>query len=222
MSYANTYPQTRWQTDRLGVFTASQIYRLLTPPKSKEAKERGDLSETAKAYVQEVAAELVTGTVREVTAYALEWGRQYEPEAAAALRALYPGLAYYGSDNPMFFRYGEFSGGSPDALRGLTQVFEIKCPENPAKHIEYALTPAGELEHVEQIQMNMLAVSRHHGIAFEDMEGIFVSYCPLVSEESNRLKTKTILPDPAFRDLLDLKLTKAKEYLIKVINEFSK
>ena len=50
-----------WDKVRLGKFTASTMFKLMSEPKSKEAKEAGELSEGAKTHVIEKVAEDKTG-----------------------------------------------------------------------------------------------------------------------------------------------------------------
>jgi len=211
--------ESKWQLDRLGCFTASEIYRLLTPPKSASAKETGELSVTAMDYVSEKLSELLTGMVQELSGYALLWGKQHEPDAAALLEKQYPGLEYYGTDDPRFFQYTERSGGSPDAVLNKT-VFEIKCPENPKNHIEYLkLNDPVWLpkEYYAQLQFNMMCVAKANDIPFSEMQGLFVSYGPYMIDESLQLKILHVPPDPGMKAKLDAVISKAETALNKAL-----
>ena len=46
-----------WQKLRLGKFTSSEIYNLMTEPRAKKDKEAGEMSQTAKTYIKEKTTE---------------------------------------------------------------------------------------------------------------------------------------------------------------------
>ena len=50
-----------WSAERIGAFTASTNGDLMTEPRSKAAKEAGELSETAKTLIAQKATEVVKG-----------------------------------------------------------------------------------------------------------------------------------------------------------------
>lgn len=220
----NIPAETSWEIARLGKFTSSQIDKLFTPPKSAAAKAAGELGETAKTYVKERAAEIITGTTRQVTNWALEWGNTYEPIAAEKLALRYPGLEYMGKENPQFFPYSDFSGGSPDGWH-LEQklVFEIKCPENPANHVEYCLLADGyelkelQRDYYHQIQMNMACVAKKFGIPFKEMAAVFCSYCPIVNDPYPDFHTVTIEPDMEFFTRLPKIIERAENMLAEIV-----
>src|SRR5690554_1124876 len=108
----NIIAESPWEIARIGKFTASRISELFSEPRAK--KDQGKLSETALGYVFEKASEIVTGTTRQVQNWAMEWGNQYEPEAAFRIKQQYLDFIYLGKESPEFFKYTDFSGGSPD------------------------------------------------------------------------------------------------------------
>lgn len=222
----NVIPETAWELDRLGVFTSSKIDALLTEPRSKAAKEAGELSETAKEYILSRAGELITGTVRDVYSAGIEWGNTYEPEAAEEVKKRYPDFIYYGKQNPKFFPYTKFSGGSPDGESSNGRIIhEVKCPENPSNHVAYCLmTCADDLKKIErqyyhQIQMNMLCVATERGISFMDMRGLFHSYCPIVTDGFIKLKTLEIYPDENFSSRIDAVLQSSEMMLSEIVDK---
>lgn len=213
----NIYAETEWEKLRLGKITASEFHKLLTEPKLKSAKEAGELSEGAKTYINSKVSEVLTGTTRNLYSAATEWGNLYEQEAFEKLREIYPEMEYFGNDNRLFVEYSPISGGSPDAKDSKT-LAEIKCPENPANHIEYC-TWKNELdllknkkEYYYQIQFNMLACGLRHGI--------FVSYCPIMLNEKDRLKIISVTQDESFIALVPEVLKKAARYYNEVLNHF--
>lgn len=224
----NVIAETPWEKNRIGKFTASNIDALLTPPKSKEAKESGELSESAKTYIRGRAAEIVTGTIREVQTFSMDWGKQWEPHAAGLLKEVYPEMIFGSIEQPTFFKYSDFSGGSPDGWDPVNKlVAEIKCPEDPANHVEYCLLQSAfELkkerrDYYHQIQMNMLCVAKEFEFDFFEMTGIFASYSPLVNDEYLKLKILDIHPDQEFYDRIQVALEKAENYLADIIISLS-
>lgn len=220
----NIPAETAWEVARLGKFTSSQIDKLFTPPKSVEDKKAGKLGETAKTYIKSRAAEIITSTTRQVTNWAMDWGNTYEPMAAEKLALRFPGMEYMGKENPRFFRYSDFSGGSPDGWHlELMLVFEIKCPENPENHVEYCLMESGadlkacQREYYHQIQMNMACVAKEFKIPFKSMKAIFCSYCPIVNEPYRDLKVLSIEPDMDFYEKLPVIIDKAETALADVV-----
>lgn len=225
----NIPAESSWEISRLGKFTSSRIDDLLTPPKSAEDKKAGNLGETAKTYIKERAAEIITGTTRQITNWAMDWGNTYEPVAAEQLLQVYPDMAYLGKENPRFFRYSDFSGGSPDGWDLIKKlVFEIKCPENPANHVEYCLLSTGldlkkaERAYYHQIQMNMLCVAKEFGFDFSEMKAVFASYCPIVNEPYITLKTLVIEPDMEFYEKISKVIARAESELADIVWSLNK
>lgn len=201
--------ESQWERSRLGRLTASGIHVLLSEPKSKADKEAGLLSKGALTYINEKCAEILTGTVRQFSSAATEWGNEQEPLAIELLKKRYPDLEYFGNQTRKFFQYGKFAGGTPDAIdRRTLKVFEIKCPENPANHVQYLQMQtaddlkSAEPEYYSQIQMNIICVADNAAIPYEKLSGIFVSYCPLIQEEWSHLVLKE-LPIPADIELIE-------------------
>ena len=220
----NIPAESPWEIQRLGKFTSSKIDALFTEPRSVKAKAAGELSESAKTYIKSRAAEIITGTTRQVSNWAMEWGNTYEPIAAEKLALRFPGLEYLGKENPRFFRFSDFSGGSPDGWHvEMKLVAEIKCPEDPANHVEYCLMQTGndlkesERDYYHQIQMNMVCVAKEFNIPFKEMRGVFCSYCPLVNEPYQDIKTLIIEPDMDFIAKLPLVIEKAESELADIV-----
>lgn len=123
-----------WYDARAGLATTSSFDKILTPT--------GKLSAQADFYADTVIAELMLGKPieRNFDTYAMEWGRQHEADAAN-LYMFDTGLdVIHGG----FFTNDDMTlGASPDVivLDGDKQVgiAEIKCPENPAIHVQFLL-----------------------------------------------------------------------------------
>lgn len=229
MIKGNIPAETEWEIARLGKFTSSRINDLFTEPKSKAAKERGDFGETAKTYIKSRAAEIITCTTRQMTNWAMEWGNTYEPMAADKLKIRFPGMEYWGKENPMFIKYSDFSGGSPDGGHvEMKLIFEIKCPEDPANHVEYCLLKTGEAlkacqrDYYNQIQMNMVCFAKKYNIPFEEMRAVFASYCPLVNEPFQDLKILFVDPDLEFYQRLPSVIERAEKELAEIVFSLNK
>lgn len=239
--YGNIFPDTLWERERAACFTSSEInvlFKDVTRPMTEdELKNRikGDtrktiidlelLSDGAKTYIIEKVSEMLTGTVRQFTSPATDYGKTQEPNAVEVLRPLYPNIEYYGGENQMFFKYRKFAGGSPDAVNNNI-VFEIKCPENPANHVKYLLLETmedlkkEEPNYYTQLQMNMMCIAKDRGFDFKNMHGVFVSYCPLF-EGDNQLKQLLIKPDLEFEANLDRVLDRAELYYLTIVKKLT-
>ena len=168
-----------WDKARLGRFTSSEIYKLMSTPRNKAKL----LSDGAESYVYAKIAEELTGF--EYTVYkgvAVEHGEEYEPAACAEFERL-TGLKV----TPVgFIPYLSYAGGSPDGLIDIKEnpqipadaLIEIKCPFNAANHVEYlALNTSADLlacvpDYWYQIQSNLLFTGR--SVAY------FITFSPYV------------------------------------------
>lgn len=191
-----------WDIDRLGVFTGSQIHRLLTA--QRDGTGFGD---RAREYIYEVVAELLTGQPKsQTTSWAMEWGNTHEERAIIAYknRAGYK-VTYYGKENPKFFKMeGYMCGASPDGLTS-DRVVEVKCPYNTTNHIENAqLTafdfPKERKEYYAQIQLEMLVTGRE--------KADFISFDPRILNKESQL---IILEIPFNKEFTDILLSRVEE-----------
>ena len=108
-----TQNEEKWLEARKSRFTASEIYKLMGSPRNKSE----NLSETAKSYVYEKAAESLTGYKKQLFGEALEWGKTYEKQAFERFQNIsFGNYEYYGGESFVFIPYGAFSGYSPDAI----------------------------------------------------------------------------------------------------------
>jgi len=226
-------PMTKWEEERIGNATASGITPLFeeaTRPMTEEEKKNRPKKDNGKGglifenagttiidhnlwtvgawtYIDEKIAELTTNTFRKVENFSTDYGSQQEPLAISMLKVTYPNLTYYGKETQEFFRYSDFSGGSPDwAEFSLKLIGEIKCPENPANHIKYCRILTGDQlrkekkEHWHQVQFNMLCVAKNMGWNYMETNGLFVSFCDLINFPFKKLHTIEILPNPRFEE----------------------
>jgi len=227
MKTYNIVAEAGWAQERVGKIGGSGVFNLLTEPIKKKDILAGNLSETAKNYLNEKIAEIITGTIRTVNTPATEWGDTYEPEAVERLKELYPNIIHFGNTNRRFFQLTNISGASPDCIEENEKlVFEIKCPENPKVHVDFMQMDipqdllATDKEYYYQVQMNMLCFSFNYRIPFNEVRGIFVSYCPLALKKHLRLFMLDIMPDIEFADKLYRQLAKAEDYVTANLKKF--
>ncbi len=139
-----------WKQARLGIPTASQAARLITPKTLKPSSGRG-------AYLAELLAEWSLG--HPLDAFASEWmerGTAQEPEA----------INWYAFEHAteverVGFCLGEGFGCSPDGLVGEDGGVEIKCP-SIQKHVGYWLTDGASLydDYKAQVQATLWVTGR--------------------------------------------------------------
>jgi hypothetical protein len=125
-----------WHRARSGKFTPSELYRLMTEPRTKNEK----LSEGAKTYVKEKIAETLTVDISNEKMFhgnnATEWGNSYEGEAIE----LFSDMLNKEIVNVGFINYDDNFGGTPDGI-SHDKLFgiEVKCPYNPSIHLDNLL-----------------------------------------------------------------------------------
>lgn len=164
MDGRNIYQGTpEWFNERLFHFTSSELYKLLTKPKSKQDQEAGKPSKTAEEYIFEKLAEDLTGRYDDsLDTKALKWGEDHEADA----RLAYETITGRTVDLCGFIEWSKIFGGSPDGLVGEDGIIEIKCPYTTANHVKYLLLESQyELnglkpEYYTQIQGNLLVTDR--------------------------------------------------------------
>lgn len=122
-----------WMKARGGLATTSSFSKIITPSGAK--------SRSMDGYANQVVTELLLGKSvdRDLSnIYAIQWGNEYEDRAAD----LYQFETGHDLKHGGFYCDDHFKrGASPDAIVmengeeiGLT---EIKCPEDPTKHVEF-------------------------------------------------------------------------------------
>ena len=180
-----------WLQDRNGKFTASKAGDWMQTGKSKDQL----FGTKATNYIYAKVAEILTGSSHIVTSQAMEWGTDFEDEA----RAVYEEVSSNKVDSVGFIPFGEFAGGSPDGLVGKEGIIEIKCPFNPANHIQTILeNQVVNKDYQFQIQMNLLATNRK----WCD----FISYDPRVQEEDLKIHIIRVDRDEAVTTALSERL----------------
>jgi len=210
--------QDSWQDVRIGKFTASEIYKLMGAGRAKN-----DLfSKTALTYIDETIAEIITGQAHEIgSPAAIKWGWENEPLAIATYQEMTLNqVEYYGKDNPHFFKYNNFSGGSPDAIINGKTIGEVKCPYNSANHIQNILgskesnaqewLKENREDYYLQLQFNMLCTGLK--------EGIFISYDPRAVKQKHSIAIINIKFDEPLIEKLLFRLDAAIAIVKQTLN----
>jgi len=138
-----------WQDARLGIPTASQFHRILTPKTLKPSKQ-------ARGYLHELLAERLLGEPLDAASGGfMERGIILESEAAGWY-ALQSGKAV--TECGFCLLDDRSAGASPDRLVGDDGLLEIKCYA-PAHHVAALLGDADDAHRL-QIQGQLLVTGR--------------------------------------------------------------
>jgi hypothetical protein len=150
MHFCDQYTKEWWDL-RLGIPTASQFHRIITPTGKKSGAQQD--------YLCWLVAERLLGPLGE-DKYKnhpnIMWGVENEPKAIEAFKKKKKltlqkvGFITLNDEAP----YG--AGCSPDCIvQGSVECAEIKCPVNPAIHVEYLLYGLGD-NYKPQVQGQLL------------------------------------------------------------------
>jgi YqaJ-like viral recombinase domain len=128
-----------WFNHRQGNFTGSEIWKLMTEPRSKKES----VSKTAETYILEKVWEKLSGKTKGgVDNFATQWGVEHEPLAAQWYSKL-TGVEL--TEANLVFKEGlEGLTGTPDRLAGANGIIEIKCPFNGANHLKHCFITTDE------------------------------------------------------------------------------
>lgn len=199
-----------WKVARNGRFTPSELYRLMTEPKSKADK----LSVGAISYIKEKVTETLIEDFTDETQFtnaATAWGNSYEDEAIS----MFADLSDSEIIKPGFIEQNEYFGGTPDGISADGKFgIEVKCPYNPSIHLDNLFLNPVEFakarkEYYYQIQGYALLTG------IEDW--YFISYDPR-QQEIFQLKHILIKRDKETQKRIVEKLKLANEYKQTLIN----
>ena len=180
-----------WLRLRLGLVSASRFKDVMTNPRSKAEL----FSATAKSYMLELIAEIITGEQKEISGRPLDWGKDHEKNAQIEY-AFEQGVTV--NEIGICLTDDKQIGASPDGFIGDIGGLEIKCPYNSANHIATVVSGEMPKEHMAQVQGNMLVNSRQ----WWD----FVSYDPRI-DGKGRIFITRINRDDEYIEKLQVKLT---------------
>lgn len=199
-----------WYAQRLGRFSCSQMFRLMTEPRSKAEKEAGNLSDGAMTYVYECVAEKITGkkAKEEFTSKFTDWGIQFEPIAKGIYSAVF-GCPIVDSE---YIPYIHNAGGSPDGMVGEDGLVEIKCPFTITAHLEHKLENINEKPEYYWQCMGYLLITKRKWIDF-------ISYHPDYPGSLQMIKQRLTSADCEMDiNRLNTKLKQANSILETLLN----
>ena len=231
----------QWLMQRKGRITASDFHKLFQngrrpmTPEELKAREKGDTRKTVDTFFGEIAMTLIRSKIAEMTSTeiereingnglvkSMEWGVTYESEAAEEFKKR-TGLSiiYHGLNSPVFYPYGDYSGGSPDFdVIDENAGGEIKCPVDENEHIRRLLIKSIDQFKDEdyaaycQCQGNMYIMKRDWWY--------FASYDPRKKDEALRMKIIKLYPDLGWQKEFDERLDAAVEMMADILYDTDK
>lgn len=214
--------QDNFKDSRFGLFTASEIHRLLKGSKKKDEL----FGDGAISYINEKIAECITGESKpSMRSIATDWGLDNETDAIKWFEACTGNkVIHHGVANYKFYPYRHSGGCSPDGvvmdLNTLTAIVQAKCPYVSANHINYLRVTgdrearqnwlkANEPEYYAQCQFEMMCV---------DIDTCyFITYDPRTIEHYHRMAIFELSPDKELQAEINLRLEAATDILIEAI-----
>jgi hypothetical protein len=184
-----------WLRKRLGKITCSRFGDLMSSGRSKDA----EFSQTGYSYLRRIVAERL-GSWYSVSARAMDWGNENEHKAILEYANRF---VTFVDDTP--FQYFEFTddiGGTPDGLVGADGCVEVKCPFDPAVHVNTLLTKEVPSDYEWQVVGHLLVTGR----SWCD----FISYDPRI-ESKHKLCVVRVERNEARIELLKKRLDLAVE-----------
>ncbi len=132
-----------WYNSRRGRFTPSELHRLMVEPKIKSEL----LSVGAISYIKEKLAESLISDINTENEFqgnaATAWGNAYEDEAIN----IFADQSDTEIIKPGFIIKNDFFGGTPDGVSADNSFgIEVKCPYNPAIHLDNLLLSPDEFK----------------------------------------------------------------------------
>lgn len=201
-----TQGSPEWLKLRHGLISASRFKDILTDPRAKKDKDAGIMSATARAYLAELVAEIVSEPNDPFETDATRWGHENEDKARLEYEAIY--MDFESSVETGLFLHDNLKvGASPDGLVGVMAnggMVEIKCPYNPKNHIVTVLDGMPK-EHIPQVQGNMWINEREwcdfisYDPRIQSEKSLFVQRIPRNDEYINNVLAPKVL---AFADKL--------------------
>ena len=142
-----------WLRKRLGKITCSKFGDLMGSGRSKDAL----FSQTGYSYLRRIVAERF-GSWYSVSAKSMDWGNENESKAITE----YANRFEWDVDSTPFqyFDLTDDIGGTPDGLVGGSGCLEIKCPFDPAVHVNTLLTKEVPIEYEWQVVGHLLVTGR--------------------------------------------------------------
>jgi hypothetical protein len=198
--------EREWLQQRLGKFTASNAYKLVTHANKSE------LPAGAITYILEKVVEVATDYEPEqgFITPEMQWGKDYELEAIEWFSDKFNYSVDAIGDNQQFLELPQLrAGATPDGLIDDNVLIEVKCPKSHT-HLSYlAVQNEQDLKETEikyywQIMMSFLVSGRE--------KAYFISYDPRFKQDDLKLHTAIIYPNQDDMAFLRQRLEMAHEY----------
>lgn len=165
-----------WFKLRQGAFTSSEVWKLMTEPKSKKEP----ISKTAETYILEKVWEKLAGRDKAgVDNAATQWGIETEPVAKRWYVKL-TGNFLNGSVMMFHQEYTNLSS-TPDDQVNEDGLLEIKCPWNGANHLQHCFITTDEYfkEHHKEYYWQCVGQMAVFGAKWVD----FLSFDPRINSD---------------------------------------
>ena len=206
----------KWLKSRSKKITGSNFGKLIKLPRSKEAKEKGELGETAKTYIKDVVSEILGAPKRDLNLYQFEWGKKYEPIAIDYFEEKEKVEVTFRDDEQKCFNLNKYIGATPDGLVKQDYGIEVKCPENAANHLSHILIKDQEELKKQQPDYYWQCVGGMLVTGLKKWK--FISYYHFFDEKF-KMKIIDIELIPEELQFLTEQLQKGKKYLDQVLNQ---
>ena len=190
-----------WHQQRLGKFTASEIYKLMGIKA---------LGLTGQSYAFDKAVEELFGEVEDnFVSYDMERGIELEPLAFAKFKEL-KSFDFIDVTECGFFNLTDNAGASPDGLVGEDAILEIKCPK---ANTFFKLVATNEIDdkYLYQMQMQMMSTGRS--------KAHFFNY--YIFDGLEYWHEITILKDDAICDKILNRIIEAEQIKLEYINNLN-
>ena len=193
-----------WLQKRLGKITCSQFTCLM---KSGRAKDEV-FSQAAKTYLRRIVAEIL-GSSYSVSARAMDWGVENEPKAILEYANRF--CVFVDNKPFQYFAYTDRIGGTPDGLVDADGCVEVKCPYDPAVHVNTLLSREVPEDYEWQVVGHLLVTGRD----WCD----FISYDPRMNGREKLCVIRVERSEPRISELkkrLELAVEYVDEMLAKI------
>lgn len=185
-----------WHQQRLGRLTSSRFGDMMQKGRGQDKR----FGVSAMKYIYEKIAEMITMQPHVFSSQATDWGSQMEANAIEKYEQITGNKVHYTG----FLEFGEYAGGTPDGLVGEDGIIEVKCPFNPANHVELLLEGmVVNTDHNFQIQGNLMVTGRK----WCD----YISYDPRVAEEALQIKIIRVERDEEIIEAIQERIAEVAE-----------
>lgn len=123
-----------WLERRRGMITASKFGDVFKTGRAKDA----EFSQVGYSYLRLKVAERLGSFQHNASSKSMQWGHDHEAMAIMEYAAIKN--VNVESEPFNFIKFNEWVGGTPDGLVAEDGCVEVKCPYNPANHIETVLS----------------------------------------------------------------------------------